>query len=196
MFQKLEVHGIPCMGETMGIEEVAKYKYHIDLGGTGGTTGGGTLEKLSLPGVLFHHETPTYDFIHLWMKPWIHYVPVQSDLSDLKEKFDWAKSNPDEARKISAAATALARRLGTPEGFQDLYREIFEDPLRRVVDAYLPVKEGTTWQDAVEGKRMEASCKWKTMDHVRCFWSSNPATSKYAIDKCLVQDDELPGSCT
>ena len=35
-FVSLEEHGIPCMGEFMSLEEVAKYKYHIDLGGNGG----------------------------------------------------------------------------------------------------------------------------------------------------------------
>ena len=36
LFQKLEEYGIPAGGQSMTIQEVARYKYHIDLGGTGG----------------------------------------------------------------------------------------------------------------------------------------------------------------
>ena len=37
-YVKLNDHGIPCIGESMALAEVAKYKYHIDLGGNGGKT--------------------------------------------------------------------------------------------------------------------------------------------------------------
>lgn len=80
-----------------------------------GTTWSGTLEKMAMPGVLFHHETPTKvkkiifilycitlqrfltsqfptkDYIHDRMKAWVHYVPIQEDLSDLYEKYQWAE---------------------------------------------------------------------------------------------------------
>ena len=51
----------------------------------------------------------------------------------------------------------LARKLGTTEGFEDLFHEIFEVPFRRVIDACQPVKEGKTWQKDVDGKRMEVT---------------------------------------
>mmetsp|Transcript_28707 Transcript_28707/g.58554 ORF Transcript_28707/g.58554 Transcript_28707/m.58554 type:complete len:443 (-) Transcript_28707:605-1933(-) len=56
-FQKLGDLGVSAAGESMPLEELAKYKYHIDIGGGGGTTWSGTLEKLALPGLLFHHVT-------------------------------------------------------------------------------------------------------------------------------------------
>ena len=34
------------------------------------------------------------------LKPWVHYVPVKADLSDLIEKIRWAKNNDDKAKKI------------------------------------------------------------------------------------------------
>ncbi|KAL7529468.1 hypothetical protein ACHAXR_002982, partial [Thalassiosira sp. AJA248-18] len=59
-------------GESMDGPTLAKYKYHIDLGGGGGTTWTGTIQKLAMPGLLFHHMTPTKDYIHNWIKPWVH----------------------------------------------------------------------------------------------------------------------------
>ena len=41
-------------------EQLGKYKYQIDIGGAGGTTYTGTISKLSMPGVLLHHETATW----------------------------------------------------------------------------------------------------------------------------------------
>jgi hypothetical protein len=58
-YRKFAEYGIPAAGEAMDLETLGTYKYHIDLGGGGGTTWSGTLEKLGLPGLLFHHITPT-----------------------------------------------------------------------------------------------------------------------------------------
>mmetsp|Transcript_7678 Transcript_7678/g.10016 ORF Transcript_7678/g.10016 Transcript_7678/m.10016 type:complete len:176 (+) Transcript_7678:1-528(+) len=133
--------------------QLAKYKYQIDLGGGGGTTWSGTIEKLAMPGLLFHHETMTKDYIHDRIKPWKHYIPVREDLKDLKEKFDWAESHPEDAKKIADAATEFMRHLATEEGFGQMFEESFVEPLRRVIDAYQPLStvnpEMTSWKDVV-----------------------------------------------
>lgn len=130
--------GIPAYGKSVYLDETAHYKYHIDLGGGGGTTWTGTINKLSMPGVLFHHVTPTKDWFHDHIEPWVHYIPVSVDLSDLKERYEWAEANPEEARKISDNATEFARWIGTPKGFEQLYNKYFVDNLRAVIDAYQP----------------------------------------------------------
>jgi len=80
------------------------------LGGGGVTTWFGTLDKLGMPGLLFHHETSAKDNFHDEILPWIHYIPINEDLSDLKEKFDWAEANSDEARRISEAGTEYVKK--------------------------------------------------------------------------------------
>ena len=150
-YQQFEEFGVPAIGEGMSLEEMGRYKYHIDLGGGGGTTWSGTLEKLGLPGLLFHHMTPTKDYLHDKMEPWVHYVPIKSDLSDLKAKFDWAESHPKMAQQISDNATQLARTFGTPEGMEKLFKEFFEWPMSRVVESYqsLPSRgsDAASWRD-------------------------------------------------
>ena len=139
----------------MTVEDQAKYKYLIDLGGGGGTTWTGTHTKLAMPGLLFHHITPTKDFFHDRIKPYVHYVPVSPDLRDLKEKFDWAESNPEQAKKISEKATEFMRYLGTPEGYGQLVDEHFIEPLRKIIDSYQPISTshpGKTWVDIIEGE--------------------------------------------
>jgi hypothetical protein len=94
LFIKSQVQGTPVMpkvvryerylelgvkvatDEKMSLSQLSKYKYHIDLGGGGGTTWFGTLDKLGMPGLLFHHETSAKDYFHDEIIPWVHYVPV------------------------------------------------------------------------------------------------------------------------
>ncbi|CEG01852.1 Lipopolysaccharide-modifying protein [Ostreococcus tauri] len=94
-------------------DDLAKYRYHIDLGGAGGTTWTGTIHKMSLPGVLFHHETAMRDSYFDSIKPWVHYIPVAEDLRDLRQKFDWAQANPQKCKQISAAASAWVKAFNT-----------------------------------------------------------------------------------
>lgn len=35
------------------------------------------------------------------MIPWEHYIPIKMDLSDFREKLEWAKRNDEELRKIA-----------------------------------------------------------------------------------------------
>ncbi len=47
--------------------------------------------------------------------PWRHYVPVRSDLTDLKKRLEWCRTHDAEAREIAAAgqAFAMARTVAT-----------------------------------------------------------------------------------
>ena len=145
---------IPAIGRHMSHADMAQYKYQIDIGGGGGTTWSGTVQKLAVPGLLFHHLTPTKDYVHDRMVPWVHYVPVRSDLSDLREKYDWAEAHPKAAEMIALRGTELMRHIGTVEGFGEMFQEDFADPLRRVVEAYQPVSathpSETSWRDVIK----------------------------------------------
>ena len=49
-YLSFQSNGIPAIGEYMSSDILSPYKYHIDIGGGGGTTWSGTIEKLSFPG--------------------------------------------------------------------------------------------------------------------------------------------------
>jgi len=155
-YREWESIGLDITGDHKSLEALARYKYHVDLGGGGGTTWSGTIEKLAMPGLLFHHFTPTKDYVHDWMTPWVHYVPVSSDLLDLKEKFDWAESHPIQAKKIADEGTKLMRFLTSPEGYAQMYQKNIVEPLRRVIEAYQPVSivyrqtHWRTWREVLQ----------------------------------------------
>jgi len=154
-YKDLEDIGLDVTGRYKSHEALAHYRYQIDLGGGGGTTWTGTIEKLAMPGLLFHHLTPTKDYIYDWMEPWVHYVPVSLDLLDLKGKFDWAESHPVEAKKIADEGTKLMRYLTSPEGYEQMYQRDIVAPLRQVIEAYQPISidqsqtSWRTWREAM-----------------------------------------------
>ena len=114
----------------------------------------GTLHKLAFPGLLFHHVTPTKDYFHDWLQPWKHYVPVAANLNDLKEKYDWAQSHPKKAFQIARNGSELMRFLSSPKGMEVRYQKDILDPLRAVIDGYVPLSETVgfkdkTWKEAL-----------------------------------------------
>ena len=58
--RKFEEIGIPCVGESMSLEELGQYKYHVDLGGVGGTTWDGVSCNLFAGVSCFVHIIYTY----------------------------------------------------------------------------------------------------------------------------------------
>jgi len=136
--------------QTMTLADLSKYKYHIDFGGGGGTTWFGTIEKLAMPGVLFHHLTSSKDYYHDELIPWVHYIPVKEDLSNLREMYDWAEANSEDARKISEAATEYIKNRATPHVMKATYERYFIHSLRRVVEAYQPMEGPETVHDMKE----------------------------------------------
>jgi hypothetical protein len=122
-----------------------------DIGG--GTTWEGTLTKLRMPGVLFHHETPTKDWFYDLMKPWVHYIPVRTDLADLLSRYHWAEAHPEEVKKIAAESTKLAKYLMSYQYLDKVYQELFVDFFGKVVEAYEP--NGMSWEECLEGYKKQ-----------------------------------------
>lgn len=62
------------------------------------------------------------------------------DLSNLKEMYDWAEAHPEDARKISDAGTEYVKNRATDHVMKVTYERYFIHSLKRVVDAYQPMK--------------------------------------------------------
>lgn len=90
----------------ISLTDHTQYKYLIDVQGRGYS---GRTKLLMFTGrPLFIAERQWTEF---WSKdavPFVHYVPVKEDLSDLIEKLDWVENNPDESAKIAKNAQEFA----------------------------------------------------------------------------------------
>ena len=79
-------------------------------------------------------------------------MPVKTDLSDLKEKFDWAEANPERAMLIAQEATSFGEYLISSKYMDKLYDELFTKYLGKVVNAYQS-HDGMTWEQSLQHYR-------------------------------------------
>ena len=148
--------------------ELASYRYHIDLGGNGGTTWAGTIDKLAMPGLLFHHSTPMMDSYFGSLKAGEHYVAIKEDLSDLIEKIEYYENNLQEAEKIAKAGQAWVRDFISQEGQADAMRSEFVNQMKDYVQDYNDDTNSLTFEEAVKdvsngsliGAKLSKSLTW------------------------------------
>jgi hypothetical protein len=72
----------------------------------------------------------TYYWFKDKIKPWVHYVPINADLSDLEKNIRWIFENDTEARKIAENALEFARTELTPEKQQLYLRDEIDRRIR------------------------------------------------------------------
>jgi hypothetical protein len=68
--------------------------------------------------------------------PYVHYVPVLANLSDLSEKVEWARRHDDECRTISRQATKYMEDLYTSRTAKKENRWIMEQIVLRYQDQF------------------------------------------------------------
>jgi hypothetical protein len=94
--------------------EYVNYKYQIDLDGVCATWPSYKWKLLSNCAVFKQNSSYTLWF-HKALSPWVHYIPVESNISDIFEKLDWAKTHDAEAKKIADNSTKFAKENLMPE---------------------------------------------------------------------------------
>jgi hypothetical protein len=87
----------------MELHELAEYRYHVDIGGLSGTAWGGLRWKLCTGLLVFKVESWADDWWHDTLEPWVHYIPVNANVTDLPERYRWTQDNPDKAEEIARA---------------------------------------------------------------------------------------------
>lgn len=89
-------------------EQVIKSRYFIDAEGC--TYSGRVKLLLFSQRVLFLVDRKAHEFYYPRMIPWVHYVPVKQDLSDLVENFEIIKNDEKLEKEIINNATDFAYR--------------------------------------------------------------------------------------
>lgn len=103
---------IPKEWEAVGVStksklpmnEQIRYKYILNV--SGHTLPNRTSWLLQCGSLMLMVDSLTDDktWIGNVLKPWDHYVPIKSDLSDLRDMIEWCKFHDDECQKIVARA--------------------------------------------------------------------------------------------
>jgi len=90
-----------------------KHKYVLALAGN--TYASLFKHALRSGGCILRQEERMYEWFEPFLKEWVHYIPVNWDLSNLLNQLEWAKSNDEEAQQISFRAKVLGEALFSPE---------------------------------------------------------------------------------
>jgi hypothetical protein len=96
------------------LDEQIKYKYQICLDGNVSTFPGYKWRLLSNC-LVFKHDSKFTLCFEKALKPWVHFVPIKSDLSDIFEKLEWVKSHDSEAKTIADNSRQFTKENLMPE---------------------------------------------------------------------------------
>jgi hypothetical protein len=109
-------------GQSYDIEHFTKYKYILIVDGAMiSSSHQWVFGSGSVPIMITHPENNFW--FKKFLKPMLNYVPIQYDLSDLKEKIEWLVNNDDKAKDIASKAFALSQLIFNPE-FQKQYIDL------------------------------------------------------------------------
>ena len=104
-----EVTNSDLIKSTIPSGNFCDYRFHIDIDGNSNSWPGLFIKLLSGGTVLKVASPEDYrQWYYDKLIPWLHYIPVASDMSDLIEKVEWATQNIERAERIGKAGKALA----------------------------------------------------------------------------------------
>lgn len=107
----------------MTIKDQLKFKYILSIEGNDVATG--LKWQLASNSVVFMAKPNTVSFaMEDLLVPFIHYVPVKDDYSNLMEMVEWARQNDEKCRWISRQATLYMNKLWKTKQAQNDYDEI------------------------------------------------------------------------
>ena len=60
------------------------------------------------------------------LRPWVHFIPIKNDLSDLLEKWEWSKNNPKQTEHIAINGTKFMKNFLNMQNEKYLVKKILE----------------------------------------------------------------------
>jgi hypothetical protein len=103
----LKALGIEIL-EKIPMKEQMKYKYALDIEGNASAYRIGYI--LSFKSVLLKVESDYTMWIDEYLKPNIHYIPINKDFSNLATTIEWCREHDKECKKIADNAYKLFRK--------------------------------------------------------------------------------------
>jgi len=112
------------------IELRDNYKYLLEAGGGGCSCRVKWL--LCLKRLCFIREKAWSAFYEINLKPYVHYIPIKEDFSDLIEKYHWAEDNPEKCEEIIDNCSTFVERFLSPKSLAQRWH----DTIHYIVENY------------------------------------------------------------
>lgn len=175
-------HSSTLPEKYLSLPDHCDYKYMLDLQGNGYS--GRTKLLLHTKRTLFYQARKFHEYWFWDMEPFIHYIPVAEDLSDMEDKFKWAESHPEECLKIAENAYEFA--------LSNLKRS---DAVRRLQNILLKLgkkKMKPTIKLCVLACAKSEKYKKRLLDFIQSYGFKNSDTEHKAKIVFLVEDETRP----
>jgi len=108
----------PWIGGFFGDDVTAKHKYVFHVGNNGYADR--SWRMFALGSVVLLVDNGWREWYYSFLTPFEHYIPVKEDASDVCEKLQWARANPEKAEAIAQAGRRFAEDCMNV-GLVDLY---------------------------------------------------------------------------
>ena len=109
--------------EYMTPEEQSKYKYIVNINGH--SSAFRLSSELAMKSVILLVESKYKLWFTDYLKPYVHYVPIKGDLSDLEEKIMWCRDNDVKCKEISINARDFYDEYLCEDGVYDYLQKLF-----------------------------------------------------------------------
>ena len=109
-----------------GYDEALQYKYLISIDGE--TAAWKRPEWImASQSVLMKTTTKYYQWYYDGLVPWLNYIPIRPDLTDVEEKLNWARNNDHIVRQITKNANMFAQAVFNKQAIQNYLQESIVD---------------------------------------------------------------------
>ncbi len=105
------------LSKKMSLNDITNYKYVISI--EGNVAQFRLSLELGYNSVILLVKSDYGVWFQSMLKPWIHFVPVKSDLSDLMDKIHWCKTNNDKCKIIASNALEFYHKYINKNGVCD-----------------------------------------------------------------------------
>lgn len=102
------LHAVGPLKKQLHMRDYFQFKYLFSIEGPS-LDWVNTFTLLLSNSLLIKQENAFVQWYSGALKPWVHYVPVREDLSDLEQQVVWARGNDAQARQIAEAGSAFAK---------------------------------------------------------------------------------------
>lgn len=105
------------INHTTEIEEALKYRYLFDVDGYS-CSYSRMAWILYSDSLLFKHKSTKQQWYYSLLQPFVHYIPIKEDFSDLEQQYLWAENNKDQAQQIVHNAQILAKQVFSEQAIE------------------------------------------------------------------------------
>lgn len=112
----------PLLSDPVSQERHLDYKYLLCLRGF--DIGSSLYWMMNSKSVVFKEVYDWEIFCDCHFKPWEHYIPVQPNIVDILDKFEWCEQNQHEVQRISENARARCALLSSTDLRQAALHEV------------------------------------------------------------------------